>query len=670
MKATTKATMTVVRMRNRIEWGFLGILFLRLCLNSFPIHGSSELKRINSDDLFQPFQYTIGSVACGRCHIQEYQSWISTPHAQLTMQSDGFESVDCETCHGPGNHHRRKPVSENILKDPGVSRCLGCHTSLISPRFRKRIAENKLAVHPNSSQLQSLWAHRFQKSLQSQQSVQMQLFILPDCPYGFQATRMLLKWAQEFSPQIELQLTLMNSTEQLPIECISDLERESPDRSSQQKNPSWSIRQQQQLVLIREYYPELFLIYLHARLEIFPEAEENELVRHSDVDWEWIQQCIESGEGLDWLLEDARQSELLGVDASPTLFVDGIEFPGSPLAPALRKAWCTVSNSHSPLCEDPPGCRSDLDCDRPREYCDQPQDTPGRCLPAPNTPLTVTMLDSLDCRSCYSDLLLGSLFQLFPRIDLQWIDIGSRQGRHLANDHDRLPAYFLSRSVEAHPHRFKTLQAVLQHSTEEYQIQPDLLEAPFLWKRKRKEGRLELWFRAGNSSSEIVEAQWAEVISGGNLKQLPTIHYWIENPDSLMSVDYTLKPVPDSDTLLLAPNLNPEQLDLFFRIALWELAPEALPSYLKNPNTFFTPPQFPFTLQQWDGIVRERAPQKIKADQELQNKRPFLGPNNDPNNDLSESTSGGALVHNQLWFPGWSPGTIPRVLYELKLDSQ
>jgi 2',3'-cyclic-nucleotide 2'-phosphodiesterase (5'-nucleotidase family) len=126
----------------------------------------------------QPVSTTVkeiyaGSARCAACHVQAYETWKQTRHAQaldtlkaknqefnpqcLTCHTTGygkeggfvnatqtpqFANVHCEQCHGPGLEHAAKPgPGYGRVGQPG---CLGCHTSIDSPNFDFATAWQKI----------------------------------------------------------------------------------------------------------------------------------------------------------------------------------------------------------------------------------------------------------------------------------------------------------------------------------------------------------------------------------------------------------------------------------------------------------------------------------------------------------------------------------------------
>jgi len=106
---------------------------------------------------------------CKMCHINEYKSWLETPHAKAlevlktgdpkkieemaaragvkltggypaadSLTTASLASVTCEACHGPGSKHvaADKPTKKTVINGQvGELLCRSCHTPSMSPAF-------------------------------------------------------------------------------------------------------------------------------------------------------------------------------------------------------------------------------------------------------------------------------------------------------------------------------------------------------------------------------------------------------------------------------------------------------------------------------------------------------------------------------------------------------
>jgi hypothetical protein len=98
----------------------------------------------------------VGASKCKMCHKVQYASWENTKHAKatdtakagtdrewgaeclschVTNNSEDFQGVQCEACHGPGADYKKMSIMKdrdaavsNGLVIPTQATCDGCHT--------------------------------------------------------------------------------------------------------------------------------------------------------------------------------------------------------------------------------------------------------------------------------------------------------------------------------------------------------------------------------------------------------------------------------------------------------------------------------------------------------------------------------------------------------------
>jgi predicted CXXCH cytochrome family protein len=108
----------------------------------------------------------VGTAACTECHLEALAVWKTTKHANAYAalqtvgkenhldcvschvtgwqqpqgvcridQTEGRRDIGCESCHGPGSAHAKKPSKANISRSPEAKVCAGCHDRDNSPTF-------------------------------------------------------------------------------------------------------------------------------------------------------------------------------------------------------------------------------------------------------------------------------------------------------------------------------------------------------------------------------------------------------------------------------------------------------------------------------------------------------------------------------------------------------
>ena len=111
-------------------------------------------------------QQFVGSLACASCHVNEYNDWLNSPHAdamntlrkvhrenvptcvrchvvgygeptgyRMSARKRQLEGVGCEVCHGAGSAHVLAPRQEHLRWRPPAPVCRSCHDDDHAPAF-------------------------------------------------------------------------------------------------------------------------------------------------------------------------------------------------------------------------------------------------------------------------------------------------------------------------------------------------------------------------------------------------------------------------------------------------------------------------------------------------------------------------------------------------------
>jgi hypothetical protein len=449
--------------------------------------------------------------------------------------------------------------------------------------------------------------------------VHMSLFVLEGCPYGDMALERLIPLAKAFPERIDFQVFYLGNLDQnTPAAgCLPEPEQPfntagTAPSAATEDNLSGSRRE----VIIREYYPEVFLDYLSERLQAGGHMAWPEAARKLGIDTGDVERCIAAGEADAFLKSDFETADSLNIHYSPALVLDG-QVVDAPLhSVRFFRHWCEKFGHDHSYCRALPECITDLDCPRPEKYCDQ-SGIP-HCAEVPGSTVELTILDSRICRSCSHQLVLSSARQLLPRLTIQMLDIEQEEGRRLAEqlDLERLPAYLFSSSIKEATPVYQRIKPILLEHDRGCLLDPEVTDAPVLWKRPGQQDRLEFWFNGESEDSLEAEAFWKEYIKSLPGRFKVEFHYfppaeWLERP-----LEWTLQQGKSENTLEMRPQINSPVLQFLQRRGL--------------------------------------SPARLMEDAELLARRPFI------------SGQGGALLHNKLWISSWSPGTIQRVLFELE----
>ncbi len=463
-------------------------------------------------------------------------------------------------------------------------------------------------------------------AVQKRGKVQLDLFVMLDCPYGIEVERILLPLAMEFPDKVNLKVRFLSDVHDEKqnnsdvIQCQVSLESglNVPEMEPKINSLAQQLRIQ---ILIREYLPERFGDYLSLWLRSSEEIDWREIARGAGIEPEMVEAWLQAGEAEELLKADIARGENLGIVASPTLLIEGWEYDGILQSSQLPRSLCEALELDSDFCRALPRCFSDLDCPQPLTYCQNGGASDAQCLLRPDTPVTLTVLGDRLCQTCVSPLILDSARYLLPRLSVQAIEIESASGESLARalGVDRLPVYLFDFRIEDASLVFEKLKPILIQTDFGYLVDPSIHERPLFWKRPLERDALDLWFHPGEPASDEAELWWREYVQAATPEIDLRVHFWIDNPTEALQPHYNLVPSASGE-LLLKRYLTPEQSEILSRYQAWGLGWKA-----------------------------------IQEDAKEQSDPGFL------------DSRGGSLVRKQIWFPGWHPSNNIRIFRELSL---
>ena len=284
--------------------------------------------------------------ACRGCHEQEYLQWSATRHAfayqtllkkeryfdagcvschttgfgyptgfQIGDPASELKGVQCETCHGPGKQHVGNPKKSNIRSGSDTALCLECHDPKHSPGFAEVVALHTRDVDHSRPpmNLEELLTARIARVGKPK----LELFVMSYCPAGVQVEEKLFPIVKAFGDKIDFKLRFIAQEKQAP--SAKDI---TPWTSLHgYPEVAENIRQ----LLIAEEYPDRYLDYILCRGKNLKKSWED-CAEKLGMDVSRIQTLFDSQEAEHLFRENIKHAAALGINASPTLFVDGHPF--------------------------------------------------------------------------------------------------------------------------------------------------------------------------------------------------------------------------------------------------------------------------------------------------------------------------------------------------------
>ena len=461
------------------------------------------------DQVRQGTNRYVGVETCAGCHAAEVADWEHSHHAGafnrllqkqkhyqpdcVTCHTTGFgyptgfqigkdvkrlTNVQCEVCHGPGEQHARRPEVRNIRRTPSPDLCQHCHDANQTPDFDARFVDMLAEVNHKghgSSHAITKWDTGHGETGQSQNGRPLvELFVMADCPYGIHAEQTLAPLFRKLGDQIDFHLYFIADEANAkdvasPPPAARTTRTTQPGCQATTATGSGRFRSLHGDVEIAEgirqtvvmsLYPNRFWDYILCRNKSGIATDWRACATQVNMDVDKIAELSESDAGEALFAENIRRANLLGINASPTLRVNGRDVKTS--SHEVAQFLCR-NNKNLPFCADVPECLSDRDCEYPGKVglCLNGGTPQARCEVRDPISFQTTILNDATCEVCDTYSFIRSTLSLFPGADFRTVDMNSEMGQNLMARYrlDRVPAYVLDNEFEktAHFNRFAHL---------------------------------------------------------------------------------------------------------------------------------------------------------------------------------------------------------------------
>ncbi|MCY3683309.1 MAG: multiheme c-type cytochrome [Gemmatimonadetes bacterium] len=451
----------------------------------------------------------VGVETCKGCHATEVADWEQSHHANafnrllqkqkhyqpdcVTCHTTGFgyptgfrigkdvkrlTNVQCEVCHGPGEQHARRPEISNIRRTPSPDLCQRCHDANQTPDFDARFADMLAEVnhkgHGSSHAITKSDTEHGETEPSQDGRPLVELFVMADCPYGIHAEQTLAPLFRKLGDQIDFRLYFIadeantknvaspppvtRSTQTAQPGCKATTSTGSGRFRSLHGDREIAEGIRQTIVISR--YPDRFWDYILCRNKSGIATDWRICATQVNMDADKIAELSENDVGETLFAENIRRANLLGINASPTLRVNGRDVKTS--SHEVAQFICR-NNKNLPFCADVPECLSDRDCVHPDKVglCLNGGTPNARCEVRDPIPFQTTILNDATCTVCDTYSFIRSTLSLFPGAEFQTVEVNSEIGQNLIARYrlDRVPAYVLNNEFEktAHFNRFAHL---------------------------------------------------------------------------------------------------------------------------------------------------------------------------------------------------------------------
>ena len=342
----------------------------------------------------------------------------------------------------------------------------------------------------------------------SRKRVRVELFVMAHCPYGMRAEAALEPALKAFGDGIDFRLHFIAQEagkESAPPAPLRPLEpgRESCESGTVHGTGRFlslhgdaEVEEGIRQVVMMHLYPDRYYDYILHRNEVMDSPDWQASARRAGIDPERVAVVASGAEGEALFRDNIRMANRLGIQASPTLYVNGAEVKGGVEGQGLARHICGLDSLAGP-CAAVPVCGADTDCTSTGRVgiCINPGESSASCTFTDPVIFTMTVLNDAECELCDPGMFVRSTRELFPGVDVRTVNIHSRQGRKLADRFrvDRVPAFILG-SGFARTARFQRFAQAVYPMGDSYVPRPVLLPVSRLMGRKAIPGRMDFFF--------------------------------------------------------------------------------------------------------------------------------------------------------------------------------
>ncbi|MFH1211372.1 MAG: hypothetical protein V1659_00405 [Candidatus Woesearchaeota archaeon] len=273
--------------------------------------------------------------------------------------------------------------------------------------------------------------------------VQMELYVMSQCPYGVRAENELIPVLEKLGKGVDLKLHYIAT--------------KNPDATYRSLHGQPEVDGDIIQLCAKQHYQYSYLRFIDCQNRNNPgdlKASVQKCADNNSMDAEVIMACFNGPEGKILFDDSIVATEAKGVTASPTIFIDGQKYTGKRDQLSFLKALCAKIPDHV-NCQEIPACGSDSDCTEFIDkigICENPGEETATCIYIEPVKVNIKVLNSKGCTSdaCDTSSVISASRTLFKDINVSYVDADSDEGEKLIEDYALVyaPAYIFDSGVE------------------------------------------------------------------------------------------------------------------------------------------------------------------------------------------------------------------------------
>ncbi len=254
-------------------------------------------------------------------------------------------------------------------------------------------------------------------------TVKLDFYVMSQCPYGTQVEDAIKPVLDKLGKAVDFSINFI----------ATDLGGGKFSSLHGQPEVDENIRQ---LCAIK-YYPNTYMDYIVCRNKNIQSPSWQSCASQAGIDTGKIQACFDGGEGAQLHSASIQESEAVGAQGSPTIYVNNQPYQGGRDSNAFQRALCANLQGH-PACANLPPCGLDTDCTaQPGKIgrCQNPNTQEAKCVYSEDVKFEIIVLNDKQCgTSCDTTQLSQVLKQMFIAATLRSVDISTDEGKKLVGE--------------------------------------------------------------------------------------------------------------------------------------------------------------------------------------------------------------------------------------------
>ena len=271
-------------------------------------------------------------------------------------------------------------------------------------------------------------------------SVDMTFHVMSQCPYGIQVENAIEPVLNELGDNINFRLEFIGGETDTGFDSLHG-----------QAEVEGDIVQ----LCVQKYYPKDLIDFVVCQNKDPRDFKGSidKCAKDTAIDAAKINACADGEEGKSLMSESIAKSDAAGAQGSPTIFVNSKSYMSGRDSNAFKRAVCAELKPGHPACEGIPACSSDADCSgEPGKVgvCESPGKKEAKCTYVDDEKITLTVLNSKDCKSCDTSQLLVALDNVFMNMEVKQVEASSTEGKALIRQYslEKAPSFIFSAGLD------------------------------------------------------------------------------------------------------------------------------------------------------------------------------------------------------------------------------